>query len=361
VRLDADPPGGGTNLIGTGPDGLFLECEQVRGCLSAGDGIAYDPATGEIAARPSTDAGNALSFGTDGGLLVPAGGGEPTALQAGDTDTVDATLTGTGTAADPFVVSADVIVAPAPNGLEATEDGLLVAPSEDDGNSLTLGDDGRLFVPPAPPPEVGCGLEGDGTTATPLAVVPAAGQAPWADSWACDAPTHSTLKCDPDAGLWTPPEHYSAAESLYVEHFVGGWADPITPGAGWAIVDAGANWQFNFVANFVGNDCRPWTYDACASGVWDINYTSDAVFELGYAFSWNGDPAEVRPLWGLLTADGTARRVRGNGTFHEFGYNLDPNTPYTLVAWPAVRVVAGSLTINSWITDSAYHTTTMTP
>ncbi|MFF0401741.1 hypothetical protein ACFYSJ_39465 [Streptomyces sp. NPDC005248] len=51
VILDPAPPGGGDNLLQAGPDGLFLECEQVRGCLGAGDGAAYDPADGEISAR----------------------------------------------------------------------------------------------------------------------------------------------------------------------------------------------------------------------------------------------------------------------------------------------------------------------
>jgi pimeloyl-ACP methyl ester carboxylesterase len=70
VILDPAPPGGGTNLIQSGPDGLSLECADVRDCISAGDGAGYDPATGVITARPSTDAGNTVSYGTDGGLLA---------------------------------------------------------------------------------------------------------------------------------------------------------------------------------------------------------------------------------------------------------------------------------------------------
>jgi hypothetical protein len=71
VILDPAPPGGGSNLIGEGPDGLFVECAGVRGCLSAGDGAAYDPGTGEVEARLSADAGNTVVFGSDGGLFVP--------------------------------------------------------------------------------------------------------------------------------------------------------------------------------------------------------------------------------------------------------------------------------------------------
>jgi hypothetical protein len=356
VILDPAPPGGGTNLLQESPDGLFVECADVRTCFTGGDGIDYDPATGVIAADISGDAGNQTTIGTDGGLFTPAPAA--TVVQAGDTPTVNATVSGTGTAADPYVVSADAIVAPEPNGLEATANGLLVAPSGDAGNTLAMGADGRLYVPPAPLPEVGCGLTGDGTAGAPITVVPKAGQAQWSASWACDAATRSTLKCDPSDGeLWTPPEHYSAAESIYVEHFVGGWASPLGVG-GWRIISAGANFQFNFPANFLGNDCRQWSYDACVAATWDINYTATAVFELGYIYSWGGGAGITRPLWGLLTAPGTARRERDGGTWHEYGFNMPPGAAHSLVGWPAVRVVAGSLTVNSWITDAAYHTTT---
>lgn len=57
VILDPAPPGSGDQLIQSGPDGLFLECEQVRGCLAAADGAGYDPGTGITSARLSTDAG----------------------------------------------------------------------------------------------------------------------------------------------------------------------------------------------------------------------------------------------------------------------------------------------------------------
>ncbi|MGW6391221.1 hypothetical protein ACWFR1_12130 [Streptomyces sp. NPDC055103] len=283
VRLDPAPPGGGTNLIQTGADGLSLECADVRGCFSAGDGAAYDPAVGEVEARLSTDATNRVTFGTDGGL----------------------------------------------------------------------------FVPPAPPPTVGCGLQGDGTAAAPLAAFPVAGQRAWATDWTCDPATQSTLHCDPTSGaLWTPPEHYSAADHVYVEHFNGGWVQPIGPTGGWAIISGGANVQWNVPANFLGNMCRWWSYTANLYGTWDINYTSTAVFELGYIYTENGGPAQVRPMWGLLTAPGVARRERDGGSLFESGYNIAAGSTMQLVMWPAVRVVAGSLTINSWLSDADLHTTT---
>ncbi|MER6632339.1 hypothetical protein ABT301_29665 [Streptomyces sp. NPDC000987] len=47
-------------------------CVEVRSCLSAGPGVAYDPSTGVIAADVSAAAGNNLVIDGDG-LYVPAG------------------------------------------------------------------------------------------------------------------------------------------------------------------------------------------------------------------------------------------------------------------------------------------------
>jgi hypothetical protein len=76
-----------------------------------------------------------------------------------DTATVD--LSGDGTAGAP--ISAAVLVAPEPNGIEASASGLLVAPSAQAGNTLGIGSDGRLYVP---------------TPADTTNVVPAVGGAP---------------------------------------------------------------------------------------------------------------------------------------------------------------------------------------
>ncbi|MGW2766247.1 hypothetical protein [Streptomyces sp. NPDC001275] len=361
VILDPAPPGGGTNLIGEGPDGLYVECADVRQCFSAGNGAAYDPATGEFSARLSADAGNAMAFGSDGGLYATGGGAStPTALQSRDTSTVDTTVTGTGTAADPYVVEADVIVAPEPNGLEATAQGLLVAPSSDTGNRLSMGGDGRLFVPTVPPPEVGCGLKGDGTTVSPLAANPAAGQAPWAASWACDATQHSTLRCDPNTGyLWTPPEHYSADDYTYIDHM----ATPVTQGvtSGWVSLQPGgvvANVAWNIPANFVGNMCRDWGYTAHCHASVDISATSTATFEIGYIVQVNGAIVHVAPIEGIYTAFGSARRERYAGSASNTSYRHPASTARQIVMFPAVHVTAGSITINSWISDASLSTQT---
>ncbi|PWI15938.1 hypothetical protein DI272_18545 [Streptomyces sp. Act143] len=179
VILDPAPPGGGSNLVHSGPDGLFVECADVRGCLSAGDGIGYDPATGVIEAQISGDAGNQTTIGTDGGLYTPVAGA--TALEATDTPTVDMTVTGTGTAGDPYDVSAAVIVDPAPPG--------------GGPNLLQAGPDG-LFAEIA----TECGLTGDGSAGAPLAASVGA----W--GYPCDLDTEAgQVYCDSTGQLRSEP------------------------------------------------------------------------------------------------------------------------------------------------------------
>ncbi|HEX5567947.1 MAG TPA: hypothetical protein VFY14_13650 [Streptomyces sp.] len=70
----------GTNVVVSGSGSqanpyvvsATVPCEETRGCLSAGPGVNYDPATGVIAARVSGQSGNNLAVGPDG-LYVPTG------------------------------------------------------------------------------------------------------------------------------------------------------------------------------------------------------------------------------------------------------------------------------------------------
>ncbi|MGW6459781.1 hypothetical protein ACWF94_28285, partial [Streptomyces sp. NPDC055078] len=425
VILDPAPPSGGTNLLKSGPDGLYVECADVRTCFTAGDGIAYDPATGEIAAQLSTDAGNTASFGTDGGLFVPPGAG--TALQGGDTptasntvtgtgaagdsyvvstdvvldpappggganlleagpdglyvecadvrscftagagitydastgtisavgtgltvadtETVDLTLTGTGAAGDPYSVEADVIVAPEDNGIEITPAGLLVAPSADPGNRLVFGADDRLFVPPT---EVGCGLQGDGSAGAPIEAFPIAGDRTWDADWTCDAAANSTLRCDPSTGaLWTPPEHTSAAVTIQQNHPLGTPTVPVT--SGFILVDSTAWAEGSYTADSL-SACRGITLSTRFTGHVELTWPANAQFELGYAVQINGGGLAVRVAQGVYV-NGPARRER-----YSFGVSeavvLAPHTGYAVRVYPAVRVIAGSVTFNQWITDT---------
>ncbi|MEU0947620.1 hypothetical protein ABZ379_33710 [Streptomyces canus] len=236
VILDPAPPGGGTNLVHAGPDGVYVECADVRGCLTAGDGIAYDPATGEIAARPSADAGNTVVFGSDGGLYAAGGGAStPTIVQAQDTPTVDTTVTGTGTPADPYEVSAAVILDPTPPGgginlVHAGPDGVYVECADvrgclsagvgidydaatgsiaaegtvvEAGTGVTVTGTGTPADPyevSTAPPETGCGLTGDGSTAAPLTAAVTAWPYP------CDVDANAGgVYCDSSGQLRSEP------------------------------------------------------------------------------------------------------------------------------------------------------------
>lgn len=59
VKLDPDV----ANLLNVTGAGILLTCADVRGCLSAGGGISYDPVTGVISA-PGAFPGNISSAGT---------------------------------------------------------------------------------------------------------------------------------------------------------------------------------------------------------------------------------------------------------------------------------------------------------
>ncbi|WP_280866576.1 hypothetical protein [Streptomyces sp. SAI-127] len=66
------------------------------------------------------------------------------------TDTATVDLSGDGTAGAPLTAAVKV-QGPEPNGLSAGPLGLVVRPSADAGNALTIGADGDLFVPPPAP------------------------------------------------------------------------------------------------------------------------------------------------------------------------------------------------------------------
>ncbi|MER6828892.1 hypothetical protein ABT352_23125 [Streptosporangium sp. NPDC000563] len=216
VILDPTPPGGGTNLIEEGPDGLYVECAQVRGCLSAGPGVSYDPTTGEIAANISDDAGNQVSISGDGGLYVAASGGSTVAVQ--DSPTVD--MSGDGSAGSP--ITAAVIRDPAAGNLlttgpagvavmcEAVQDcvggafgdGLVYDDaanqmrarlSTDAGNSAAFGGDGGIYVPTGGGASVvtadsDCiAMSGDGSAGNPITASPVV-----------DPDPANTLECGPN-------------------------------------------------------------------------------------------------------------------------------------------------------------------
>ena len=122
--ITADISGTAGNQLALDGDGLYVPavtCAQVRPCLSGTAGVTYVPATGVISADVSGTPGNQLVV-DGGGLYVPP-------IDCAD---VRPCLSGTaGVNYDPAtgVISADV--------------------STDVGNALTFGGDGGLYVAPA--------------------------------------------------------------------------------------------------------------------------------------------------------------------------------------------------------------------
>lgn len=150
--------------------GIYVSCEDVQDCVGAaladmlvGDCLVYDDVTNSMILRicaepnglecaapgdpncptggllvfPSADPGNALTFGTDNRLFIPA-----FSVAAGN---CLEPITQAGTPADPFIIAPQV--APELNGLECIPgQGLAVIPSADADNALTFGPDNRLFA-----------------------------------------------------------------------------------------------------------------------------------------------------------------------------------------------------------------------
>jgi hypothetical protein len=160
------------NLIKEGAPGIYVSCEDVQDCVGSAidaittDCLEYDDATNTISIAicaepngvecapagdpncpaggllviPSADANNSLTFGTDNRLFAPAA-----AILPGEC----MSFTGSGTQADPFVISP--LIAPELNGVECIPGtGLAVIPSSDAGNQLVFGADQRLFVDSCP-------------------------------------------------------------------------------------------------------------------------------------------------------------------------------------------------------------------
>ncbi|MDP4501084.1 hypothetical protein [Nonomuraea turcica] len=182
ITVDGDGSTANPYVI-SGTGGGAVTCDQVRPCLSAGPGVAYDPATGVISARLSTDAGNNATFGGDQGIFVPAAGGA-TVITA---DSPCIALDGDGSAGAP--ITATPVVDPAPaNLLACGPNGLLVT----GGAALATG----------------CGLSGDGTAAAPLA----AAVQEW--PYPCDVTTEAGgVYCDANGVLRAEPRGYMVSSN----------------------------------------------------------------------------------------------------------------------------------------------------
>jgi hypothetical protein len=149
----------------------------IQDCVGAalGPGLAYDDAGNVIRARISTDTGNAMVIGGDGGLYAAGGGGGGlTTVAVQDTPCID--LGGLGTVPQPLTAT-PILNSAAGNLVTCTPTGLRAA--------LTTG---------------ACGLTGNGSAASPLA----ARVRPWPYTCPVDA-NAGGVYCDTTGTLRSEP------------------------------------------------------------------------------------------------------------------------------------------------------------
>ncbi|MFE3378704.1 hypothetical protein [Streptomyces anulatus] len=225
------------------------------------------------------------------------------------------------------------------------------------GPGVTVDGDGSTTDPyvigspggAAEPLAIGCGLQGEGTAAVPLAAYPIAGERPWADDWDCDAAATSTLRCDPSSGaLWTPPEHTTAALTLQQNHPMG---TPAMPATGTVVIIDDTAWSEGLYEPDTLSLCRGVSFSTEFTGHAEISWTAGAAFDLAYAVSIDGAGALSRLMYSELTPSGPAGRRRVTFSTAQATV-LPPHTGYAVRVYPAIRVTAGTVTIHQWITDT---------
>jgi hypothetical protein len=198
VRVSPDPD----NAITIDAGGLRVTCADIAVCVPPTPVLALDTATVDTTVGGAGTGGDPwvvssqvrVSAATDNLVVIEPDGIRvscadivaeclddlpPTGVAVTDTPTLDLALTGTGAAGDPWTISGDVEVSAAV------------------GNALVINPDG-LFAGPAPV-NVLCGLTGDGTLATPLAIN--------APAWdlACPEDNATAVYCGADGVIKAAP------------------------------------------------------------------------------------------------------------------------------------------------------------
>lgn len=118
---------------------------------------------------------------------------------------------------------------------------------------------------------------------------------------------------------------------------------------GFIIVDSTAWSEGTYTADSL-SACRGISFSTRFTGHVELTWPANAQFDLGYAIQINGGALAVRQTHSVL-ANGPARHER-----YSFGVSqavvLPPHTGYVVRVYPAIRVLAGTVTINQWITDT---------
>jgi hypothetical protein len=118
-----------------------------------------------------------------------------------DSDTIDHSLAGDGSTATPYVLTSVAKVSPdADNILTTTPNGLKV-----DCDAVAA------CAPPAGAIALGCGLEGTGAPESPMRLK---GTVPFADEWACPESNATSLYCAADGSLVGPPPNTCATAQV---------------------------------------------------------------------------------------------------------------------------------------------------
>lgn len=214
----------------------------------------------------SVDAGNAIIFGTDGCLFVPAGG-----VTVLDTETVDLTLTGTQ-------IEADVIIDPDPANIisQTTTNGLIA----------TLVTDV-------------CGFTGSGTAVDPLALNTGAWPYP------CDESNGETIYCNAATGqLIGPPPKGGVATSSSGGATPG--TTPVPQGPAFTTVDTATITLVN------PDPCREahalivWegdvTFDIAPGSQVDMGMNGDGMFQLSNPDAVNVQRVAIQQARGVIQA-----------------------------------------------------------
>lgn len=127
-------------------------------------------------------------------------------FQVNDSTTVDHTLTGDGSSGTPYELTSAVKLSAAPgNIINVNGDGLVV-------DCAAVAE----CVPPAGNVTLGCGLEGTGAPASPIKIK---GLLPW--DWACAESEGTQLYCGTDGALLGPPPNSCSFQQVGLGPVVG--------------------------------------------------------------------------------------------------------------------------------------------
>ncbi|CAM5301654.1 hypothetical protein BOQ63_012430 [Streptomyces viridifaciens] len=132
---------------------------------------------------------------------------------------------------------------------------------------------------------------------------------------------------------------------------------PFTFGVtGWAIIGPDINSRAQYTADSL-SPCRGIALGVTFTGHVEASWPAGAQFEIGYAVQVDAGTAAARRMVGRLGSAVPAGLEEFTFTTHQAAVYA-PHVGGTLTAYPAVRVVSGTLNVNSWVTEMMINVTT---